>query len=393
LNVPVFDGDHHLYETEEAFTRHLPSNLAGLFRYVQVNGRTKIAVRGVLSDYIPNPTFEVVARPGAHMDYYAGNNPEGKTMREIGGEPMRSIPAFREPGARVELLDELGIDAALLFPTLASLVEVSFMDLPEETLTILHAFNQWILDEWTFNYQDRIFPTPIVNPASVDRAVAELDWLLDNGARVVLLRPAPVAANPKSKSPFLPEFDAFWARVQEAGIPVTLHGSDSGYQRYINDWEGSDDEMSPFKPRAFTATVTDSRRPIQDTIFSAICHGMLTRFPDVKLLSIENGGMWVLQALESLEHVYKKMPQEFSEHPRDTFQRSVYVNPFWEDPVSKLIDAIGVEHLVFGSDYPHPEGLGEPLSYTTRLADRSDDEVRKVMGGNLYDLVGVKAPA
>jgi predicted TIM-barrel fold metal-dependent hydrolase len=393
LNFAVFDGDHHLYETEDAFTRHLPAELGTMFRYVQVGGRTKIAVRGVLSDYIPNPTFEVVARPGAHMDYYANRNVEGKTMRELAGEPMRCIPAFRNPAARVELLDELGIDAALIFPTLASLVEVNFMDLPEQTLTILHAFNQWMLDEWTFSYQERLFPTPVVNPANPERAVEELDWLLDNGARVVLLRPAPVAGNPSSRSPFLPDFDPFWARVQEAGIPVALHGSDSGYQRHINDWEGDDSEMSPFKPRTFGVAVTDARRPIQDTIFSAICHGMLTRFPDVRLVSVENGGMWVLQVMSSLEHVYGKLPQEFSEHPLETFHRCVYVNPFWEDPAATLIDAIGADRLVFGSDYPHPEGLAEPLSYADRLSESTEEDRRKVMGGNLYDLLRVKLPA
>ena len=68
LGYPVFDADNHLYETEEAFTRHLPSQYQGLIKYVQVNGRTKIAVDNVISDYIPNPTFEVVARPGALAD-------------------------------------------------------------------------------------------------------------------------------------------------------------------------------------------------------------------------------------------------------------------------------------------------------------------------------------
>lgn len=392
LNFPVFDGDHHLYETEEAFTRHLPRELKGLFRYVQVDGRTKLAVRGVISDYIPNPTFEVVARPGAHMDYYAGNNADGKTMREIGGDPMRSIPAFRNPVDRVKLLDELGIDASLIFPTLASLIEVSFLDLPADTQKILHAFNQWILDDWTFNYEDRIFATPVVNPCVVDLAIAELDWLLDNGARVVLLRPGPVAGNPKTKSPFLPEFDPFWARVEEAGVLVTLHASDSGYQRYINDWEGQNLEYSPFKPSTFAVAAGDSKRAVQDTFFSAICHGMLTRFPNVKLLSVENGGMWVLDALRSLDHAYSKLPQEFAEHPRDTFQRCVYVNPFWEDPVSLIIDAIGVDHLVFGSDYPHPEGLAEPLSYVNQLEGRPVEDVSKIMGSTLYGLLGLPVP-
>ena len=170
----IFDADNHLYETEDAFTRHLPRQYEGIFKYVQVQGRTKIAVDNVISEYIPNPTFEVVGRPGALADYFGGNNPEGRTPREIIGEPMRSIDAFRSAGARVALLDEQGLDAALMFPTLASLLEVHFTDDPELTSTLVHSFNEWLQDEWTFDYGDRIFATPIVNPCVVDRAVAEL---------------------------------------------------------------------------------------------------------------------------------------------------------------------------------------------------------------------------
>ncbi len=131
LDIPVFDADNHLYETRDALTKFLPDRYKGAVDYVEVRGRTKIVVRGQISDYIPNPTFDVVARPGAQEDYFRKGNPEGKSRREIFGEPMRAIPAFREPGARVELMDEQGIDRALMFPTLASLVEERMRDDPE----------------------------------------------------------------------------------------------------------------------------------------------------------------------------------------------------------------------------------------------------------------------
>ncbi len=167
LGYLVFDADNHLYETEDAFTRHLPSQYRGLIKYVQVNGRTKIAVDNVISDYIPNPTFEVVARPGALADYFAGHNTEGKSQREIIGKPMRAVDAFRSAEPRLRLLDELGVDAALMIPTLASLLEVRLTDDPDLTCTVIHAFNEWLHDEWKFNYSGRIFATPIVNPASL----------------------------------------------------------------------------------------------------------------------------------------------------------------------------------------------------------------------------------
>jgi hypothetical protein len=75
-SYPVFDADHHLYEAPEVFTEYLPKAHRRDIQFVQVRGRTKIAVKGRLTEFMPNPTFERVARPGCHMPYYSGNNPE-----------------------------------------------------------------------------------------------------------------------------------------------------------------------------------------------------------------------------------------------------------------------------------------------------------------------------
>ena len=144
LPYQLFDADNHLYESEDAFLKYLPKQYASAVQYVQIKGRTKIAIRGQISDYIPNPTFEVVARPGAMEEYFAHGNPEGKSRREIFGEPMRSIPAFREPGPRLEVMDELSIQRTLMFPTLASLLEERMRDDPELIHVVVHALNQWL---------------------------------------------------------------------------------------------------------------------------------------------------------------------------------------------------------------------------------------------------------
>src|SRR3954447_7496078 len=95
--IVVFDADNHLYETQDAFTKFLPDRYKGAIQYVEVNGRTKIAVGGMISEYIPNPTFEVVARPGAQEEYYRVGNPKGLSRRELFGEPIKAPPAFRDP--------------------------------------------------------------------------------------------------------------------------------------------------------------------------------------------------------------------------------------------------------------------------------------------------------
>ncbi|HEY2814162.1 MAG TPA: amidohydrolase family protein [Acidimicrobiales bacterium] len=385
-NFPVFDADNHLYETQDAFTRHLPDRYKSLIDYVQVRGRTKIVVRGTISDYIPNPTFDVVARPGAQEDYFRNGNPDGKSYRELVGDPMKCVPAFRSPAPRLEVMDELGLDKTLMFPTLASLLEERLRDEVEATHAVIHSLNEWLYEEWRFDYEGRIFTTPVITLPIVEKAIEELEWAVERGAKVVLVRPAPVPGHRGSRSPALEEFDPFWKRVVETDTLVAMHASDSGYSRYQSDWTGPA-EMLPFRLDPFRM-MTAKGRPIFDTMSAVTCHGLLTRFPDLRIALVENGGDWVPTFIEHLERVYRLMPQTFAENPIVAFKRNVSISPFYEDDLGELIDIMGVDHILFGSDYPHPEGLAEPCSYVDHLpAGMSDDDVAKVMGGNLARLV------
>ena len=387
-DFPVFDADNHMYETQDAFTRHLPDRYKGAIDYVDVRGRTKIVVRGRISEYIPNPTFEVVARPGAMEEYYRRGNPEGKSRRAIFGEPMRAIPAFREPAPRVELMDEQGVDRCLMFPTLASLLEERMRDDPELTHAAVHALNEWLYETWQFDYEDRIFTTPVITLPIVDRAIEELEWVMERGARAVLIRPAPPSGFTGPRSFGLPEFDPFWQRVVDLDVLVAMHSSDSGYERYTNDWLGSASEMLPFQPQAFR--MLSAWRPIEDSVSALVCHGALSRFPTLKVCVIENGSSWVAPLLDNLKNVYKKMPQEFLEDPIEVIKRNIYISPFWEEDLGALATLIGEEHVLFGSDYPHPEGLAEPASYVDELAGLPERAIRNIMGGNLARLMHVE---
>lgn len=388
LDVPVFDADNHLYETRETLTKFLPDRYKGVIDYVEMNGRTKIVVRGNISNYIPNPTFDVVARPGAQEDYFRKGNPEGLSRREIFGEPMRSIPAFREPGPRLELMDEQGLDRSLMFPTLASLLEERMRDDPELTHAAIHALNQWLYEVWQFDYEQRIFTTPVITLPIVERAIEELEWVVERGAKVVLIRPAPPSGFRGPRSFGLPEFDPFWEKVVEHDVLVAMHASDSGYERFANEWMGNDSEMLPFQPQAFRMLA--AWRPVEDSVSALICHGALSRFPELKLAVVENGSSWVAPLLGSLADVYKKMPQDFIEDPVTVFKRQVHISPFWEEDLGALAELVGVDRVLFGSDYPHPEGLADPASYVDELEGLPEESIRKIMGGNLARLVGVE---
>ena len=393
LDVPIFDGDNHLYETTDSFTKFLPDRYKGLIQYVQLGGRTKILVAGKLSEYIPNPTFEVVARPGAQEEYFRHGNPEGKNRREIFGEPMRAIPAFREPEARLRMMDELGVARTMMYPTLASLLEERLRDDPIATHVVIHSLNEWIHETWRFNYEDRIFTTPVITLPIVERAIEELEWVVERGSKAVLIRPAPVPGYRGPRSFALPQFDPFWAKVVELGVVVFMHGSDSGYARYYGEWQGRDTEMLPFNPQAFP--MLWSFRPAADAVGSWACHGALSRFPELKVVIVELGSSWVEPLLNDLRYIYKKMPQDFAEDPIQAIRRNIYICPFWEENFGYLAGLLGEDHVLFGSDWPHPEGLAKPASYFEDLAQLHlpDAAIGKFMGGNLAQLMNVGAAA
>jgi predicted TIM-barrel fold metal-dependent hydrolase len=386
----IWDADNHLYEAVDAYTRHLPKRYQGAIQWAQIEGRTKLMVKGRLTDTIPNPTYEVVPTPGAWADYFKGNNPEGKSLREL-AQPIRCPDEFRHPDARLALLDRQGVDGCVLFPTTGGMLEERMLDDIELTQAVVHAYNQWLIEDWTLNYQGRIIPTPVVNLADVEGAVAEVDWLVERGARCVLVNPRPVAT-PSGHTTSIghPEFDPFWRRVQEAGIPVLMHACDSGYDRYTRDWEGASSEYLPFQPDAFRTVLYEDARSILDTCAALVCHGVFNRNPGVRVGVVENGGSWVPRLLDLFRRVEKKMPGEFATDPVRQFTDHVWINPFHEDDMSELIELVGVERVLFGSDFPHPEGLADPASYAAELAPLGDTAVTKVMGANLVDLLEPK---
>jgi predicted TIM-barrel fold metal-dependent hydrolase len=384
-----------MYETTEAFTRHLPERYSKLIDYVEVHGRTKIAVRGRISEYIPNPTFNVVAAPGAQADYFRNGNPDGKSRREIMGKPIQAPDAFREPGARLQLMDELGLDRAVMWPTLASLLEERLSDDPVATHVVIHALNEWMLEQWSFNFEDRIFPTPVITLPIVDKAIEELDFVVSNGAKIILIRPAPVPGFMGPRSMALPEFDPFWEKVVESGVLVGMHASDNGYTRYTNEWEGvREGEMLPFvNGSAFSVIVGSQHRGIYDTCASLIGHGLCSRFPQLKIAPVENGSAWVRPLLSDLHEAYDKNAYLFDENPIEVFKRNIFVHPFHEEDPKGLVELLGDDQVLFGSDFPHPEGLADPLEFVDELQGLPDSSIRKVMGGNLGRLVGVGAAA
>jgi predicted TIM-barrel fold metal-dependent hydrolase len=390
--APILDADQHMYETPDALTRYLPEKYRRAVQFVQVGRATRIAILNKITEYIPNPTFERVAAPGSYEKFFAGQNTEGLSLREM-SQTIESGPEFRLPDPRLESMDRQGVAEALVYPTLANLVEHSAAEDPDLTAAIIHALNRWMLETWGFVHKNRLFMTPVINLGILDEARRELEYVLENGAQVVLIKPAPVNTLRGWRSPALPEFDPFWADVEQAGLPVVVHASQPPLDSYINKWEPPDSnaftDMSAFRWIAL------GHREVTDMLTSLICHGTFTRFPKLRVASVENGASWIRPLFEDYESTYAKMPQAFPEHPIDVFRRNVWVSPFWEGSVADVVETVGWDRVMFGSDFPHPEGLTEPKGYYAYAEGMDEKRTYDFMGDNARRFLGlpVRRPA
>ena len=148
--------------------------------------------------------------------------------RDPAHRTTRRLPAL-EREARLEVMDAQGIDRVWMFPTLGMLYEELLKHDTPALTQVFTAFNRWVEEDWGFNFRNRIFAAPYITLADVDHAVAELEYALARDARVVVMRPAAAFTPNGPRTPADPEFDPFWARVNESGITVVVHAGDSGY--------------------------------------------------------------------------------------------------------------------------------------------------------------------
>ena len=383
VDYTTFDADNHYYEATDAYTRHIPKEMAKrAMQWAEINGRPRLLVGGKVSKFIPNPTFDPVAKPGSLDEYFRGRNPGSKDIRALFGELEPIRPEYRNRDARLAVMDRQGLNGCFLFPTLGVGMEESLAGDPPALVAAFSAFNRWLEDDWGYAYQERIYAAPMITLVDVDAAVAELTRVLDADARIVCIKGGPAHSPIGLISPADHRFDPFWGLVNESGVTVGIHSGDAGYGRYINDWEPYGD-LEAFRHSPLRSVISSDRPPFE-TMAALICQGLFDRFPNVRVATIESGAEWVPLLLKKLAKAYGQMPSAFASDPVETFRQHVWVAPFYEDDMGILKEVLGVDRLLFGSDWPHAEGLSEPLDFALDLRryDFPEDDIRKIMQDN-----------
>jgi predicted TIM-barrel fold metal-dependent hydrolase len=386
-DYPVFDADNHYYEALDAFTRHLdPRVQSRTVQWCEIDGRRHHLVGGRVSRAVTNPTFTPIAKPGALHDYLRGAR-DGKTALELlrDREPIPSY--YREPEARLEKMDQQGLQAVWLFPTLGVLYEELLKHDVEAVNWTFRAFNQWLEEDWGLNHRGRIAAAPYISLADVGWAVNELEWALERQASVVVIRPSAVWTAEGPLSPGDPHFDPFWARVHEAGIAVVVHAGDSGYScnGYASDQFGASFGNQGVMMRPSVKAWSIERAAL-DFLAQLIFDRLFERFPGVRIASIENGSQFLPDLFRKLASIGKQATGYFENDPVETFRRHVWINPFWEDDVTEVVEYMGADRVIFGSDWPHIEGLPEPLDYLNELEGFDAPARRRILSENMLEL-------
>jgi predicted TIM-barrel fold metal-dependent hydrolase len=392
LGFGIWDGDNHYYEPRDAFTRYIePRHRGGAVRVVETNGRPQIWIGDREFHFLDDTfaSFDKTVRPGSLREFLKSLGSDRLVEPEAVEIPMD--PAFQQRDARLARMDEQGVEAAFLFPTLGVCVEHFLRDDVALSYANLRAFNRWLDETWGYAWKGRIFASPVISLLDPAEALRDLEDVLAKGARIINVRTGPAGGH----SPADPIFDRVWSLANEAKLAIAYHVGEAGYNEMISTHWGESANPASHHQSAFQWVCMYGDRPIMDTIVALIMGNFFGRFPNVKVLSVENGSLWVpylLKAMDKMKGMGRNGPWIGGRvHGRasEIFKEHVWVNPYHEEDHKALAELLGVEHVVFGSDYPHAECVPHPEEFIAGIQKQfAPGDVVKLMRENAMHLVG-----
>jgi predicted TIM-barrel fold metal-dependent hydrolase len=380
LDVKVIDTDTHMTERHDLWTSRAPAKWRDRVPHVErVDGAATWIVDG-----------EVLGRAGAggviDRDGVKGRSFEGLYEWEI---EQAHVAAY-DPVARVELLDEIGIWAQIVFPGVVGLGGQNLADLVHDhelrdlCLQIFNDANAE-LQEGSGN---RLLPMALLPAWDINAAALEVERAAGLGLRGVNLTAdpqdvgAPDLANPA--------WDPVWEACASLHMPVHFHiGASLTTMNYFGTypWDSHDDDMK--LAIGGTLLFIGNAR----VVVNIICSGMLERFPDLKVVSVESGAGWVPFILEALDYeMSENAPRQraaMSLSPSEYFKRQMYATTWFErSDLPTVIKAVGEDSVMFETDFPHPTCLyPDPLKTAEEnMRGLSEGTQRKILGDNARKL-------
>lgn len=354
----MIDADTHLYETRTLWAEHLPAarrHLALRIEDDDVGYAWLLAPDGSPIHLAEVPTPGDVVPMG-----------EGRRRQRAGLPPAVRFDDLAEhdhdPSARVALMDRQGIDEALVFPNFGLFWVRSLEDRPEAQLANMEAWNRWAATGVAAGGGGRLHGVGHVSlrdPAWLD---AQLGALAADGVTAAMVPIGPVDGRPFSH----PDLDACWSSFEHHGVAVLFHISD-GPRPFDDAWYEGD--VNPIEPMLMSMFI--SVTPMLALSDLAV-GGVLARHPGLRVGLVEFTSSWFGQFLHAVDACYSfhsgynGLPTDRLElAPSEYLRRQVRLATFGFERPAQLAGAFG-DLYMFGSDYPHAEGLAHPLEdFTT----------------------------
>jgi predicted TIM-barrel fold metal-dependent hydrolase len=394
LDYAVIDADNHYYESPDCFTRHIEAKYRdkAITAEKRDNGTWDVRIGGEPYTFF-EPKFDKTNPPGSLLTILRAKDtdPNFKWSDSYSADNM--LPEYQDKKLRLAMMDEQGIEATMMFPSFGVSVPHLMVDDADQMYANLRAFNRWLEEEWGYGADGRIFSPPMISMLDVDRAVEELDRVLALGAKIIAVPPGPLG---NGISPADPVFDPFWSRMNEAGTVLSLHLGDYLYPEISKLW-GEPEDPPIREMTAFQFAFTQGDRPVMEMFGQLIYGNMFARFPNLRVISIENGSDWVPYLLRLMDK--KKGMGRYGRwiggrpkgRPSEIFKEHCWVAPYPEDDIDAVVDVLGADRVLFGSDFPHPEGMVQPAKFAELMTRTPSDGVKKVMRDNAAGLLGLPA--
>ena len=331
--------------------------------------------------------FEDTRIPNIGLSVMAGRSYEDYSPNAVRFSEMRA--GCYNPVERLRDMDADGVEVEVLFPTVPGMAGTLFAGAKDRQLALccLQAYNDWLADTWCAADRRRLIGQMIVPLWDVALAVQELQRGARLGHKALSFPNAPETLG----LPGLGDshWDPLWDAVEEAGLPVSLHIASGKLRGALPLDPGSGAPAEVF----ITVAPSTNFTAIASLLFS----GVLERHPKLRFLSVEGGIGWLGYLVQRADEVFLKhrhwTKPRISEKPSFYFRRQVYAN-FMDDAVGLTSRYhIGVDNIMFESDYPHSDTTF-PRSrevVAERFAEIPPEETRKIVRDNAIGFFGLDA--